>query len=232
MASEVDICNMALSHCGDIANVQSIVPPDGTAQSDHCAKWYPVARDSLLEEHDWAFATKRTTLALLSNVTSTSWAYGYAAPADMLNPIAMLDQYASDDYTVGIASGYLNTDQINGTVPYTIVERGMATPQPFAEETAQDGTCVLWTNLVNAQLRYIFRQTDPTRFSNLFVETLGWKLAALLAGPLVKGQKGVQLAAYCEKAAKEALARAATSDSGQKKTTARERQPVAWINGR
>ena len=33
MASDVDVCNLALSHIGDTANVASINPPDGSVQS-------------------------------------------------------------------------------------------------------------------------------------------------------------------------------------------------------
>ena len=63
MASEVEICNLALAHLGDEATVASIDPPEGSAQAEHCQRFYPVSRNSLLEMHDWAFATKRATLA-------------------------------------------------------------------------------------------------------------------------------------------------------------------------
>ena len=62
MASAVDICNLALSRIGDIASVQSIDPPEASAQAIHCARFYPVARDSMLERHPWGFATLRKTL--------------------------------------------------------------------------------------------------------------------------------------------------------------------------
>ena len=59
MASEVDICNLALSHLGDTATIASLDPPEGSAQAEHCARFYPIARDSLLEMHAWGFATSR-----------------------------------------------------------------------------------------------------------------------------------------------------------------------------
>ena len=34
MASNVDICNLALSLIGDVAKVSSITPPDGSVQSE------------------------------------------------------------------------------------------------------------------------------------------------------------------------------------------------------
>ncbi|NBQ76422.1 MAG: hypothetical protein EBU14_13895, partial [Acetobacteraceae bacterium] len=62
MASEVDICNLALANLGDTATVASINPPEGSAQSEHCSRFYPIARDTLLEMHNWNFSTRRILL--------------------------------------------------------------------------------------------------------------------------------------------------------------------------
>ena len=40
MASEVEICNLALARLGDAATVVSIDPPEGSAQAEHCAMFY------------------------------------------------------------------------------------------------------------------------------------------------------------------------------------------------
>ena len=69
MASEVDICNLALAHLGDSATVASINPPEGSAQAEMCQRFYPIARDSLLEMHNWGFATRRKALAQLNNTS-------------------------------------------------------------------------------------------------------------------------------------------------------------------
>jgi hypothetical protein len=96
MASEIDICNLALSHLGDNATVASIDPPEGSAQAEHCARFYPMARDALLELHHWKFATRRANLALL-NAESWSWSYAYAAPSLTLKLLAVLPAGASSD---------------------------------------------------------------------------------------------------------------------------------------
>ena len=72
MASVVDICNLALGHLGDPATVSSIDPPEGSAQAQHCARFYPIARDSLLEMHSWNFSTYREALAHLQ---PAEWIY-------------------------------------------------------------------------------------------------------------------------------------------------------------
>ena len=56
MASVVDICNLALAHIGDDATVSSIDPPEGSAQAEHCKRFYAIARDTMLQMHNWNFA--------------------------------------------------------------------------------------------------------------------------------------------------------------------------------
>lgn len=230
MASEVDICNLALGYLGDAATLASIDPPEGSAQADHCARFYPVARDALLEMHDWGFATKRVALATLTN-TSAQWAYCYAAPTDLVNTIAVIASDAQDDNSVAMA--YAN--------PWGQVaspSQGTYSPQEFVLESLGDGTDVIYTNQPGALLRYVARVTDTTKFSPLFVRTLAASLASMLAGPVVKGAEGMRAAAHWEAVAfgsdgKGGLfGKAAASDAGQKRTTTRERQNTSWLAGR
>lgn len=84
MATEVDICNVALSFLGDRATVTSISPPEGKSpQADHCARFYPMALQEILESFPWSFATARATLAELATKPE-SVAYAYALPASCL----------------------------------------------------------------------------------------------------------------------------------------------------
>lgn len=161
MASEVDICNLALAHIGDKATVSAIAPPDGSIQADHCKRFYPIARDALLEMHAWGFATKRRSLSLLSD-PPTSWEYRYMYPTDCLKPWAVLPYQATDDQN--------SVD--------------------FIVETASDGTKTILTNEESATLRYTFKITDTTKFSLTFTSVLARLLASYLAGPVLKGKTG------------------------------------------
>ena len=231
MASEVDISNLALAHLGDAATVASISPPDGSAQAEYCQRFYPIARDALLEMHDWGFATKRVALAQLSVNAASGWAYCYAQPTDLLNSIAVLDPAATDDTSVGITAphGWTETPLTNG---------GVYTPQPYVLESAADGTDIIYTNQAGAVLRYVAGVTDTTKFSPLFVKTLAASLASMLAGSILKGDAGAAAAARWEMIAfgqdgKSGLfGKAAGSDANQKRTTTRDRHQVSWINGR
>ncbi len=208
MASEVDICNIALAHLGDDATVASLDPPEGSAQAEHCARFYPVARDSLLEMHTWAFASRRIALAPLGSGWQ-EWRFAYAQPADALNIIAVLPPDATDDYSVDGAMG------------------GRYVPQPFSCETNANGADVIYTNQENAVLRYSALVVDTTRFSPLFVMTLSWHLASMLAGPMLKGDAGATEAKRCIAMMQGFLAKATISDAGQRRI--KPKQHVSWI---
>jgi hypothetical protein len=173
MSSDVDICNSALAVLGDEASVASINPPDGSAQASHCARFYPLARDALLEMHNWGFATTRAPLALLATNPSTdpyntalsSWAYAYAVPSDAINYLEVMDPGAVDEYSTGI--------QLANTIAgMPNVGLGKYVPQPFEIESGTDGSDILYTNQENAMLRYTRLVTDTTKFTPLFTEAL------------------------------------------------------------
>lgn len=187
MASEVTICNLALSHLGDSATVASIDPPEGSAQAEHCSLFYPVARNALLEMHNWKFATRRAVLAATSE-DSFGWAYAYSAPAGVIKLLAVLPYDAdSDDET-----------------------------QNFEVEGGTSSDIIL-TNQENAVVRFTSLVTDTTRFSALFTEALARLLSSYLAGPIYKGETGVAMAKSCYQMFMVAYARAVASDSNQRK---------------
>lgn len=225
MASVVDICNQALSHLGDSATVASIDPPEGSAQAEHCARFYPAALSALLEMHPWAFATRRATLALVANPSST-WAYAYALPSNAVNLIAVLAPDATDDYSSSMQSSAQAYD--NAYARNTV--GGAYTPQDFSPETDDQGNDIILTNQANAVLRYTVLVSDTTKFTPLFVECLSWLLASKLAGPVLKGDAGMQAAQACTKTFVYWLGRAADSDASQRRATPRHQ--VGWMNAR
>lgn len=209
MASEVDIANLALGHLGDNATVASLDPPEGSAQAEHCARFYPIARDSLLEHPDacWKFATKRTTLAELTN-TSTTWAYAYAKPADCIRVLVILSPEATSDQS----------------------ELGIAQPQNYTVELNGDGTEVILTDQEDAVVRYISRTTDTTKFSPLFVMALSHHLASMLAGPVLKGDVGAAEGKRQAALMGAYLTRAIVSDARQHAVTIEHRPE--WMASR
>ncbi len=204
MASVVDICNLALSHLGDSATVASIDPPEGSAQAEHCAKFYPIARDFLLEKHGWGFAVKRVALAAVTNPL-TEWQYAYASPSDSIRICDVHEAGADNEFGASVA-------------------------QEFITETLMDGSKVIFTNAAGATARYVPRITDPTRFSPMFVDALGWLLASYLAGPVIKGTEGMNVGRACLGNFRMVFGEAALSDSNQQRRV--DQQSVGWMAGR
>lgn len=188
MASVIDICNLALAHLGDEATVSSISPPEGSAQAELCARFYPIARDTLLEEAEPLFARTRTTLAALGS-TVGQWAYAYARPADALKVLRLYEPGADDS----------------------------STPPDYQIETLADGSVVILTDTAAASVRYVRRATDPTKFSTLFVDALSWWLAAYLAGPILKGDAGRAAAKDLRAYALALAGRAGAADANQQR---------------
>jgi hypothetical protein len=226
MASEIDICNLALGHLGDNATVSSIFPPEGSAQAEHCARFYPIARDALLEMHNWNFSMRRINLAELTN-NWPEWKYAYALPADAINIIAVMPPDAHDDY----ATRFLPTDTPSFAHNYSpMISAGRYSPQDFTVEVGDDGNHILYTNQEKAMLRYTMYVTDTTSYSPLFVMALSWQLAAMLAGPILKGDAGSAEAKRCTQMAMGYVSSAKTSDSNQRRNSIEHIVP--WTSGR
>lgn len=195
-ASTVVIANLALAHLGDDATVASLDPPEGSPQAEHCATFLPIARDVLLEMHDWGFATRRAAPAVIAT-TSDAWEFQYRKPADCVRIIGLL------------AEGYVNDAQPE---------------HMFSVESDDDGEVIL-TNLENMTLRYVARVTDTTRYPAMFTQALAWLLASYIAGPLLKGDVGAAAATTAWQVFLTWFARAAGLDAKQARKRVEHRAP-------
>lgn len=165
MASEVTICNLALSHIGanPIASLS-----DSLREARECKILFDSTRDSVLRDHKWSFATKRLTLALLSD-TYTGWTYAYSYPTDCLVAHEIYNEY----------SNYSRTSKIE----FEIASSSSLTSK------------IILTDKENAELIYTAKITDCNMFDSLFIAALAYKLAMELAIPL-KGNGQLTQAMY------------------------------------
>ena len=114
MASETEICNMALYRTGVSQAIGNLTTEQST-EARICRLFYPQRRDSLLQEMDWNFNRKRAPLAQLTDTPPTNWAYVYALPDDCLAVRALVvegDRHPVYELTVPheIAGRYLYCD--------------------------------------------------------------------------------------------------------------------------
>jgi hypothetical protein len=172
--------------------------------------------------HTWSFASKRGSLALTTN-TLDQWDYAYAAPADMMSAVAIISPTAQNDYATRMSAGDTPGGITSNYAP-TIVA-GQYTPQQFAIEGSY-----IYTNQENAMLRYQAYITDPSLFPPLFVNTLSWHLASMLAGPIIKGDQGMAEAKRSIEMMQGYLASAKQADNLQRDITIEHIVP--WTSGR
>lgn len=207
MASVIDICNLGLANIGDSATVSAIDPPDGSIQAEHCARFYPMARDSFIASHNWGFATRRASLSVLALSTlPAEWAYAYAYPT-CLRLVAVLP---ADVVVSSISSAIFDEQEF--------LIRGKN--YPFVVESLSTGAKVIYSNVEDATGVYLVSVTDTTKFSQPFVTALARLLSSYLAGPIIKGSEGMKVArAQLEWFEKVDAPRAKAADSQEGKNT-------------
>lgn len=81
MASEVDICNMALNEVGE----NSIMDLSEDSKAGRlCNQFYALTRDMITRSHPWNFAIKRVELAQLTEKPVFDYDFQFQLPADCL----------------------------------------------------------------------------------------------------------------------------------------------------
>ena len=187
MSSVVDICNIALSRLGDRATVTSIDPPEGSAQADHCRRFYPIALRTILATYNWSFATTRKELARLT-AEPIGGGYAFPIPADCVKII-----YA-----------------------YPVDENGNANRQTlhYVRELINGQVCLV-AEQERIWIRYITTEVKPEKFSDVFSDALAFLLASNLAGTVVPGMTGVQMAAEMMRFYEDRLLKAQAQDAVQ-----------------
>lgn len=198
-SSDVVLCNLALSHIGADAVLSSINPPDGSVEAGYCSRFYPIARQELIEMFPWTFAKKRVALAEVDNPSSV-WQYAYATPSDMIQPQRILTTSTLDAYGFFPFGGLLRADEVA-----LFTERGSA---DFEIEND-----VLLTNEQDAVLLYTRDVTDTSKFTAGFTVALSFLIGSYLAGPIVKGSTGADAALRLRKMAVMKASEAMTNDA-------------------
>ena len=187
--SAVDICNLALARLGDEASVTSIDPPEGSAQADHCSRFYPQARSILLTRWPWSFATQRTELTKLAAKVS-GFSFSYAVPSTCLRIVSV--------YRTGMPYG-------NPHAPGVYWETGM-----IGEQKA------ILTEEPELSMSYISSEVNDDLFPAIFSDCLSWLLASMLAGPVIRSASGMSASVNCMKFYEDAYQKAILEDQEQK----------------
>lgn len=124
MATQVEICNEALTHIG-AKNLVTSISEQSKEASRLNAVWNR-ARDNVLQRHRWGFAKKQVALAIVSGASASGWDYVYALPTDCLTAHELWQADATGDpiaFTPALSAAadarYLYTNQAEAVLLYT-----------------------------------------------------------------------------------------------------------------
>ena len=114
-ASEVSICNLALSRVG---HDEITALAEDTKAGRLCNLNYAMMRDAVLRDHFWNFAIKRVTLA--ASVTTPVYEFGYAypLPADFLRLVRASSDWLQTCSPYRIENGNILTDDNDFSIEY------------------------------------------------------------------------------------------------------------------
>lgn len=147
--SKVKIFNIALSNLGVSAPIQNSIEesPTGILMNNY----YELARDTVLEAHDWSFANAHKVISTsFEESPNPNYMYAFKFPNDCVAPRAIID----------------TTDHKE---------------KKYEPAVDSSGAKIILTNSNPCILRYTKRVTNETFFTAAFVSALAFYLAYLSA---------------------------------------------------
>ena len=153
MPTEIGTVNRALRRVGGnrIASFS-----DSTTEGALAKDTYVEVRDMMLGQYPWSFALKASGVLSQLATAQPEYEYAFSWPSDCLKPVKILGTAELDD---------------DGELVYSI---NPATA-PDIEYVSRDGKIL--TDEEDPVLLYVYRNTDITTYSALFVEALVYQLA-------------------------------------------------------
>ena len=136
MASQVQICNIALGNIGGKASISSIT--ENSKEAIACNRVYDTVLRAVLRAHNWSFAKAYFTLNDLGD-PPTHWSYRYSWPADCLKVREIVPAATTDDpvlFEVGAgataSTKVILTDKAEAEMVYTkLMDDPVAYPDDF-----------------------------------------------------------------------------------------------------
>lgn len=158
MASQVDICNMALAHLG-AKSINSLT--EKSEEAGVCRRVYPIVLEKSLRDFAWPFAARQVALAVVTeSSTGQPWRFQYRYPSDAVR-------------IVGIVNPSTRLVMRDSVVPWRVI----------GDSAGQ----LILADQVNATVEYTALVTDTNRFPGDFVDALALLLAAYIAPKVTQG---------------------------------------------
>lgn len=180
--TDVDICNLALGRVGVDKTILAFT--EQSKEARNCRRFYPLARDEVLEKVVWPFTVRIQALAPLPVGTILpGWGFQFQAPADMLTALEV-----SHSAEVSSLAGYY-ADCCGPWMP------ARAARYAFRKAQSADGTATaILCNMDAPYLVYSARIEDTAQYSALCVSAIADRLAMELAMPMTVDPRWFQVA--------------------------------------
>ena len=178
MASEIEICNLALSNIRG-GSINSFT--EGSHPAQQCALKYDILRDRCLREIPWQFNRSIKALASLP-IDIFNYAYAYSYPTDCLKIHRMMGEYEK------IEAG--SVDRVSRYRDPEVLSLKDARRQVPYEVFTIDGVKMIGADECNLYIDYVAKVEDPNAFSADFILALSHLLAAEIAVPIVGAELG------------------------------------------
>lgn len=160
-----DVANLALGRLGVSLTVID-VDTDNTQQAKIIRRHFSMSLETLLEAHEWNFATQLQALALLAENPVPSFLYSYSIPSDCL----VIRQIAED-----------------GMFPrFNLYEDQKQRWHQIYSGASQ----LIYTNVYSAHAKYTTRVPDSAAFPNHFGRALAAQLSIDIAPSLITNNFG------------------------------------------
>ena len=207
MASEVEICNIALSNirAGSINSLD-----EGSLQAQQCKLKYPFLRDRLLTEVSWGFNHKIRALSALTT-DIFNWAYAYQYPIDCLKINRLVgahEELSNADADVVsrlLDSQLLPLKDLRSQIPYEVFNF--------------DDNKTIGANEADLRISYLAKVINPNLFTVDFIMSFSHLLSSELAIPIVGAEVGRQLRSDSLQLYKQYLNAAITNDLNEQYDT-------------
>lgn len=186
-ASEVEICNLALSKLGQSTKLISLDEDNKTGRA--MLLWYAPTRKAELRRRKWRFSLKRVSLAALATTPDWGFSYQYQLPTDNLRILEVGSFYLGPDMS----------DYRNGNTSVFQIENGK----------------ILTSLAAPLPIRYIGDVTDTALFDSAFDDMLATRIAYEACEEITQSDSKKQLLeqAYNKTLREAARANAVEGDS-------------------
>jgi hypothetical protein len=185
MAALIDLCNRALAQiaASSVADLD-----EGSLESQEVKRFALPLLDEVSEWADWPFAIARVALPTVANDRPTEWLFAYAAPSDLVKPVAVR-RVDDPSITWDLTEGGPGTFPRQDAMPLALLHEGD----------------VIFSNVESATLIYVRRLREVGEMPALLARAFELELAARIALPI---KKDANLAMALARQAEVARARA------------------------